>query len=278
MDLKHLECVVIASSINDHRKLVSQVNEDWSQPLGFSLKMRRPPKDNKDGSKTLRLYCSMARCSVSAADVNLIEEKTGLKEEICFFALSFRFVPQSETWIMNETYNTDLLWHTHPFFHSYSTSATAKKIENNQIIVNQYFRNYKSTIAKLACMDTVLCQKAIGKIEVHRPIKAASLSQERRIKVASKSKAPPGEVNYHINRLFNQRRLADLGKNTDDELDGDGDIDIKALKRKSMIEFNLFFTRLCDLRTSFAEQQQEENLKILFEESPTSSNLRNLYY
>jgi hypothetical protein len=119
MDLKHLECVVLASSIKDHRRLVHHVNSEWSQPLGFSLKMRRPPKENRDGSKTLRLYCSMARCCEK--DVNLIEEKTGLKEEICFFALSFRFVPESETWILNDSYKSDLMWHTHPFFHSYST-------------------------------------------------------------------------------------------------------------------------------------------------------------
>jgi hypothetical protein len=72
--------------------------------------------------------------------------------------------------------------------------------------------------------------------------------------------------------------MFDLGRNSEDELDAEGDIDIKALKRKGMIEFNLLFTRLCELRTSFAEQGEEENLKILFEESPTSSNLRNLFY
>ncbi len=46
MDFRQFECIVMATGISDHRALVKFVNTDWSQPLGFSLKMRRPPKDN----------------------------------------------------------------------------------------------------------------------------------------------------------------------------------------------------------------------------------------
>jgi hypothetical protein len=92
MDYKHLECLVLAQAITDHKQLVSFVNIEWSQPLGFSLKMRRPPKENRDSSQSLRLYCGMSKCNLSKNNMINIEAETGLVEETCYFALSFRFI------------------------------------------------------------------------------------------------------------------------------------------------------------------------------------------
>jgi|LauGreDrversion4_2_1035121.scaffolds.fasta_scaffold58248_1 hypothetical protein len=47
--------------------------------------------------------------------------------------------------------------------------------------------------------------------------------------------------------------MFELGRNSEDELDAEADIDIRALNRRSMIEFNLLFTRLCELRDTFAQ-------------------------
>jgi len=52
-----------------------------------------------------------------------IEAETGLIEETCYFALSFRFISQSKTWILCDEYSTSKMWHTHAFFHSYSNRA-----------------------------------------------------------------------------------------------------------------------------------------------------------
>jgi|688.fasta_scaffold2627408_1 hypothetical protein len=46
MDFNHLECLVLAQGNEDHHMLVRNVNMEWAQPLGFSLKMRRSPKEN----------------------------------------------------------------------------------------------------------------------------------------------------------------------------------------------------------------------------------------
>jgi hypothetical protein len=54
--------------------------------------MRRPPKENRDGSQTIRLYCGLVRCKMSQANMDEIEIATGLKEEQCYFALSFKFL------------------------------------------------------------------------------------------------------------------------------------------------------------------------------------------
>jgi len=100
--------------------LVKNVNVEWAQPLGFSLKMRRSPKENRLGEKSLKLYCCLARSNTTRDDVMQIEESTGLSETCCFFSLAFKYVAESKTWILKTEYDPNLLWHTHPFFHSYS--------------------------------------------------------------------------------------------------------------------------------------------------------------
>lgn len=43
--------------ISDYHDLVDKINL-WAVNLGFLVKLRRPPKMNTDGSKTMRVYCS----------------------------------------------------------------------------------------------------------------------------------------------------------------------------------------------------------------------------
>lgn len=76
------------------------VNSDWAKPLGFSLKLKRPPKENKDNTKTLRLYCKQNNRMYTQEDIQQIEDESGLLEENCFFGLSFRFIPQSNSWVL----------------------------------------------------------------------------------------------------------------------------------------------------------------------------------
>jgi hypothetical protein len=135
--------------------------------------MRRPPKENKDGCKTLRLYCALS-CGTHTckADVARIEENTGLKDEYCFFALSFKYVAESKTWILNDSFSTERLWHTHPFYHSYieglspgsdinnSPETNSRRKQGKQ--VNQYFKNYRALLSKLQKMDTILTFKQQG--------------------------------------------------------------------------------------------------------------------
>jgi hypothetical protein len=76
-------------------------------------------------------------------------------------------------------YDPNLLWHTHPFFHSYSAFTDSSKITSRSDsvqmspnvvsqnyreakFVKQYFRNYKSSLNKLKQMDIVLDRKAKG--------------------------------------------------------------------------------------------------------------------
>lgn len=42
--------------MSDYHDLIAHVNV-WAVSLGFLVKLKRPPKVNQDGSKTLRVYC-----------------------------------------------------------------------------------------------------------------------------------------------------------------------------------------------------------------------------
>jgi hypothetical protein len=46
---------------------------------------------------------------------------SGLKEETCFFGLTFRFLPTVKLWVLYDCYERCKFFHSHPFF--YQTSA-----------------------------------------------------------------------------------------------------------------------------------------------------------
>ena len=74
----------------------------------------------------MRLYCAIAAAGHSSrADVSAMKENTGLEDDNCFFALSFKYVAGSKTWIVNDTFSTERLWHTHAFYHSYVQKDTS---------------------------------------------------------------------------------------------------------------------------------------------------------
>ena len=143
--------------------------------------MKRSPKENLKGYQSVKLYCASSRHNTTRHDVTEIEESTGLKEEYCFFALSFRFIVDSKTWILSSEYAPDTCWHTHQFFHSYpqysnsSVSSKSGAVTKNTMKISpgkiglgtanhamQYLKSYKSSLNKLKQMDIVLDKKAKG--------------------------------------------------------------------------------------------------------------------
>ena len=60
------------------------------------MKLKRSPKLNKDGTKTLRLYCRNHNWLYTQEDIDQIHDESGLLEDNCFFGLSFRYIPVSK--------------------------------------------------------------------------------------------------------------------------------------------------------------------------------------
>lgn len=64
LDYEHLRAQVLSNAITDHHVLLNFVNDQWANQLGFSLKIKRSPKINKDG-KSIRFYCSLYNMNVN---------------------------------------------------------------------------------------------------------------------------------------------------------------------------------------------------------------------
>lgn len=56
IDYDNLELSLFRRRVADYHDLLEHVNI-WAVNLGFLVKLKRPPKFNADGSKTLRVYC-----------------------------------------------------------------------------------------------------------------------------------------------------------------------------------------------------------------------------
>ena len=57
IDYDNLERSLYMKHMSDYHDLIAHVNI-WAVSLGFLVKLKRPPKVNQDGSKTLRVYCA----------------------------------------------------------------------------------------------------------------------------------------------------------------------------------------------------------------------------
>ena len=88
--------------------------------MGFTMKLKRPSKINKDGSRTIRLYCTHHDANYTKEDIEIIESESGLMEESCFFGLTFKFLPTNSVWVLYDIYERDKMYHSHPFFYNYS--------------------------------------------------------------------------------------------------------------------------------------------------------------
>ena len=62
--------------MSDYHDLIAHVNV-WAVSLGFLVKLKRPPKVNQDGSKTLRVYCaSFKKSKPLDEDASIVASQT----------------------------------------------------------------------------------------------------------------------------------------------------------------------------------------------------------
>lgn len=101
------------------------------------MKVKRPAKINKDGSRTLRLYCTHHNSLYTQEEFNIVKENSGLKEDSCFFGLTFRFIPSPQTggvWILYDTFEEGRHSHTHPFYFRRKAAPVPQRvIDKNEL-------------------------------------------------------------------------------------------------------------------------------------------------
>lgn len=122
----------------------------WAVNLGFLVKLKRPPKVNQDGSKTLRVYCATYKkssrlpdeistalaegpesqvCSVNGSVAKSEKQgsqcSTSVKSDrfesmsscsyirCCSFGLTFKADPATDCWLLYQEYSKDKMTHSH---------------------------------------------------------------------------------------------------------------------------------------------------------------------
>ena len=98
IDYDSLECILLSKKLTNYKDLLDIVNNEWAKALGFNLKMKRSPKENGDGSKTLRIYCC---------------RHGGSGRGYCKFAITFKFDESKEFWMLYQEYNKAQFIHNH---------------------------------------------------------------------------------------------------------------------------------------------------------------------
>lgn len=106
----------------------------WAVNLGFLVKLKRPPKFNQDGSKTVRVYCATFKKSkplpngLFSGNSSTLKQDEEMKSVIaesqtdslnnnipkcCNFALTFKSDPNTDCWLLYQEYGKDQMMHLH---------------------------------------------------------------------------------------------------------------------------------------------------------------------
>jgi len=118
MDYDSLELLLYQNRISDYHDLIDKINL-WAVNLGFLVKLRRPPKMNADGSKTMRVYCSSYRKAGETEFKNCgeIDDKGDIKNPeqagVCTFALTFKLEERQGQWLLYQEYCRTGMTHNH---------------------------------------------------------------------------------------------------------------------------------------------------------------------
>jgi hypothetical protein len=165
IDYDSLELLLYQNRISDYHDLVDKINL-WAVNLGFLIKLKRPPKMNTDGSKTMRVYCSShKKCEFGVsspekkydAKLDSDDKKLLLGKDIknpetnkyepakkvnsngleqCTFALTFKLEERQDQWLLYQEYSKNSMVHNHPL--------DKVKYDNIRDYINRYNEQIKS--------------------------------------------------------------------------------------------------------------------------------------
>ena len=179
-DYDALECLLLTKQYTEYHALTDVINKKWSLPLGFSMKLVRPPKSNKDGTKTIRLYCfkfnrnnKKENCKENVQKVSDSNED----EDNWRFGITFKQDYETKIWLLYQNYDYSNFVHNHKC----SERPNNLELNINEYDVEEFWKKYKNKIRSLATLqrlidsknDLVLRQKSMieEKIKKERSMK-----------------------------------------------------------------------------------------------------------
>jgi len=153
-DYDILECLLLTKQYTEYHALTDLINKKWALPLGFSMKMLRPPKTNKDGTKTIRLYCiKFNRGAKKEEHVKNPEMKS--EDDNCRFGITFKQDNETKIWLLYQEFEQNSFMHNHKC----SERPNNLEINLNEYDIEESCKKYRRKIRSLVTLQRLIDQK-----------------------------------------------------------------------------------------------------------------------
>ena len=157
-DYDSLEWLLLTKQYTEHHALTEIINKKWSLPLGFSMKLLRPPKTNKDGTQTLRLYWNRFNRNVKKENgkENITKNpEANDEDENWKFGITFKQDNETRIWLLYQEFDQA------NFVHNHKCMERPNNLELNirEHDVEEYRKNHKDRVRSLATLQRLINQK-----------------------------------------------------------------------------------------------------------------------
>ena len=157
-DYDFLECLLLTKQYTNHHALTEVINKKWALPLGFSMKLLRPPKINKDKSQTWRLYwMRFNKVGKKENGKENIPKSTeaGEEEENCKFGITFKQDSETKIWLLYQEFDQV------NFIHNHKCLERPKNLELNlrEFDIEEYRRNNQDKVKSFATLQKLISHK-----------------------------------------------------------------------------------------------------------------------
>jgi hypothetical protein len=185
----------LTKQYDEYHKLTELINKKWALHLGFQMKMLRPPKNNKDGTKTIRLYCVKFNRGANKKD-SFKNPETKEEEDSCKFGITFKQDSETKIWLLYQEFDQN------NFVHNHRCTERPNNLElfANEHDIKQRCSSYKRKIRNLITLqnlideknDLVVKQKEIlnDKVKKEKKVKVKEELVKVKKEKPEKSKAP----------------------------------------------------------------------------------------
>lgn len=178
-DYDILECLLLTKQYTEYHALSDLINKKWAYQLGFSMKLLRPPKSNKDGTKTIRLYCTRFN-----RGKNQNEKENGKptenqeEEDCCRFGITFKQDNETRIWLLYQEFDQNSFIHNHKC----TERPNYLEINKSEYDIEECCKKYKRKIKSLIILQKLIDQKN-DLVVKQRDILDEKSRRERKIKV-----------------------------------------------------------------------------------------------
>ena len=188
-DYDILEWLLLTKQYIEYHALTDVINKKWALPLGFSMKLVRPPKSNKDGTKTIRLYWFKFNRNNKKENGKENVQKTSDAnddEDNCRFGITFKQDFETKIWLLYQEFDSSNFVHNHKWL----DRPTNLELNLREYDVEECCKKYKNKIKSLVTLQRLIDSKNDLFIRQKGMIEE-KIKKERNLKIKQEFQKPP---------------------------------------------------------------------------------------